>query len=124
MTLADLLPSGMSIEDLLVAMSSVSVLVSILAVWFSFLHRDLAAQRARQIALKRRDMRATVMGPRRREAHQRSMTLMRKVVDSLRLLRSKQANKVTLKLTRAGWRSKDWTPPPWRPCGRRRALWV
>jgi tight adherence protein C len=107
MTLADLIPEGMSVEDLLVLMSSLSVLVSVLAVWFSFVHRDVASQRARLIASQRRDMRATMMGPRKREAHQPSMTVMRNVVDTLKLLRSAQANKVTLKLTRAGWRSKD-----------------
>ena len=107
MTLADLLPDGMSIEDLLIAMSSISVLVSILAVWFAFLHKDLAAQRARQIATQRRDMRTRVMGPQRREAHKRSMTVMRQVVETLRLLRSAQTNKVALKLTKAGWRTKD-----------------
>lgn len=107
MTLADLIPPGWSVEDLLVVMSSLSVFVSVIAVWFSFLHRDVAAQRARLIAAQRRDMRATVMGPRKREAHQPSMTIMRSVVETLKLLRSAQANKVALKLTRAGWRSKD-----------------
>src|SRR3546814_4183280 len=67
MTFADLLPSGMSVEDLLVYMSSLSVLVSVLAVWFAFLHRDVTAQRARLIAAQRRDMRSDMMGPRRRE---------------------------------------------------------
>ena len=107
MTFDDLIPAGMSVEDLLVIMSSLSVLVSALAVWFSFLHRDVAGQRARLIADQRRSMRSSMMGPRRREAHQPSMTVMRKVVETLRLLRSAQANKVALKLTRAGWRSKD-----------------
>lgn len=107
MTLSDLLPPGMSVEDLLLVMSSLSVLVSILAVWFAFLHKDVAAQRARQIAMQRRDMRATLMGPRRREAHQRSLTAMRRVVEALKLLRTTQSNKVALKLTQAGWRSKD-----------------
>ena len=107
MTLADLIPAGMSVEDLLVIMSSLSVLVSVLAVWFAFLHRDATAHRARMIATQRREMRSTVMGPRRRQAHQPSMTIMRSVVETLSLLRSAQANKVSLKLTRAGWRSKD-----------------
>jgi tight adherence protein C len=107
MTLADLIPAGMSVEDLLVIMSSLSVLVSVLAVWFAFLHRDATAHRARMIAAQRREMRSTVMGPRRRQAHQPSMTIMRSVVETLSLLRSAQANKVSLKLTRAGWRSKD-----------------
>ena len=107
MTLADLIPEGMSVEDLLVVMSSLSVLVSVLAVWFTFLHRDVTAQRARLIAQQRRDMHVAVMGPRRREAYQPSMTVMRSVVDRLKLMRSSHANKATLKLSRAGWRGKD-----------------
>lgn len=107
MTLEDLIPPGMTVEELLIVMSSLSVLVSVLAVWFTFLHRDVAAQRARNIAQQRRSMRATMMKPQRRDAYQPSMTVMRRVVETLRLLRSAQANKVALKLTRAGWRSKD-----------------
>lgn len=107
MTFDILIPPGMSVEDLLVVMSSLSVLVSVLAVWFTLLHRDVAAKRAQMIAEQRRTMRATVMGPRRREAHMPSMTFMRKVVETMKLLRSTQADKVAMKLTRAGWRSKD-----------------
>lgn len=107
MTIEDLLPAGMSIEDVLVVMSALSVLVSILAVWFALLHRDVAAKRAYLIARQRREMRSVVMGPRRREAHMPSMTLMRQVVERLRLLGSAQAGKFELKLARAGWRTKD-----------------
>ena len=107
MTLEDLIPPGMSLEELLVVMSSLSVMVSVLAVWFTLVHRDVAAKRAQAIAEQRRSMRANVMGPRRREAHLPSMTFMRKVVETMKLLRSAQANKVALKLSRAGWRTKD-----------------
>jgi len=107
MTLDSLIPAGMSIEQLLTIMSSLSVLISILAVWFALVHRDVAAKRARLIADQRREMRAGVMGPRRREAHMPSMTVMRNVVDKLKVLRSAQANKIAIKLSRAGWRSKD-----------------
>ena len=107
MTFDDLIPPGMSVEELLIVMSSLSVLVSIVAVWFAFLHRDTGAQRARMIADRRREMRATMMGPRRRESNQSSMTFMRQVVEKLKLLRSTQANKLAMKLMRAGWRSKD-----------------
>jgi tight adherence protein C len=107
MTFDDLLPPGMSVEDLLVIMTSLSVLVSTLAVWFALLHRDTAAKRAIMIAKQRRDMRVGVMTPRRREAHMGSMTFMRQVVERLKLLRSTQANKVSAKLTKAGWRTKD-----------------
>lgn len=107
MTLADLLPPGMSVETLLITMSSLSVLVSICAVWFALLHRDVTAKRAQLIAQQRREMHAGVMGPQRREAHMPSITIMRTVVDKLKVLRSAQANKVTLKLASAGWRNKD-----------------
>ena len=107
MTLEDLLPAGMSVEDLLIALSSVSVLVSILAVWFTLLHRDATSKRAKLIADQRRDLRGGMMTPRRREAQLPSLTLMHKVVDKLKLLRSAQARKVSLKLMQAGWRSKD-----------------
>src|SRR3546814_9105138 len=76
MTLADLLPDGMSLEDMLVIMSSLSVLVSVLEVRFAFLHRDVAAQRARLIADQRRELRSSVMG--RSEEHTSALqSLMR-----------------------------------------------
>src|SRR3546814_12553547 len=40
MTFADLLPSGLSVEDLLVYFSSLSVLFTVLAWWFDFLPLD------------------------------------------------------------------------------------
>lgn len=107
MTLEDLLPAGISVENLLVALSAISVLVSILAVWFTLLHRDVTSKRAKMIADQRRDLRDGIMTPRRREAALPSVTLMHKVVDRLKLLRSAQAKKVGLKLMRAGWRSNE-----------------
>lgn len=107
MTFEDLLPPGMSVEELLIVMTSLSVLVSTLAVWFALLHRDTAAKRAQMIAKQRREMRVGIMTPQRREAHAPSMTFMHRVVEGLKLLRSTQAKKVSEKLTRAGWRSKD-----------------
>ncbi|WP_422366639.1 type II secretion system F family protein [Pelagibius sp.] len=107
MTLEDLIPPGMSIEDLLVLMSGFSVLVSVVAVWFALLHRDVSGKRADMIAAQRRDLRAGMMTPRRRDAQLQSLTMMHKVVDKLKLLRSTQAKKVSAKLMQAGWRSKD-----------------
>src|SRR3546814_13628070 len=104
MTFADLLPSGMSVADLLVYMSSLSVLVSVLAVWFAFLHRDVTAQRARLIAAQRRDMRSDMMGPRRRVAHPSRMTVMRQLVATLQSLRSAPAHQGAHNMPRPGWR--------------------
>src|SRR3546814_18634745 len=100
MTLADLLPDGTSLEDMLVIMSSLSVLVSVLAVWFAFLHRDVAAPRARLIADQRRAMRSSVMGPQRREVHQPSMTFMRHVVQ---ISEARRVGKECVSTCRSRW---------------------
>jgi len=101
------LPAGMAPEDLLVLMSALSAGSIALAVWVALLHRDPAAKRARIIAHQRSEMRAGVIGPRRRQERLPTIGMMRKVVDRLNLLRSGQANKISIKLMRAGWRSKD-----------------
>ncbi len=101
------LPAGMTPEDLLVVMSALSAGSVALAVWAALLHRDPAAKRAKLIALQRSAMQAGVVGPRRRQERLPTIGLMRQVVDRLNLLRSAQANKISLKLMRAGWRSKD-----------------
>ena len=107
MNLANYLPAGMTVEDLLVLMSALSAGSVAVAVWLALLHRDPAAQRAKLIAQQRGEMRAGVIGPRRRQDRLPTIGMMRHVVDRLNLLRSDQARKISTKLMRAGWRSKD-----------------
>lgn len=107
MNLEAILPAGMSEETLILLMTAVSAAVTCLGVWSTLLHRDPAAKRARIMAAQRDRLRAGLLAPRRRVKHTQSMTLMRQVVDHLRLLRSGQSEKLTLKLARAGYRSKD-----------------
>jgi tight adherence protein C len=101
------LPAGVTPEDVLILMSALSAGSIALAVWIGLLYRDPAAKRAQIIALQRNEMRAGVIGPRRRQERLPTIGMMRKVVDRLNLLRSGQAHKISLKLMRAGWRSKD-----------------
>jgi len=107
MNFESFLPAGVAPEDLLVLMSALSAGSVALAVWVALLHSDPAAKRAKLIAHQRNEMRAGVVGPRRRQERLPTIGMMRKVVDRLNLLRSDQANKISLKLMRAGWRSKD-----------------
>ena len=101
------LPAGMTPEDLLIIMSALSAGSVSIAVWVALLHRDPAAKRARKMALQRAEMRAGIVGPRRRQERLPTIGIMRQVVDRLNLLRSAQGNKISLNLMRAGWRSKD-----------------
>ena len=107
MNFQSFLPAGLSAEDLIVAMAAVTACVSLAAVWMALLHRDPAVRRARALAVQREALRSGMLAVRRREDRLQAMTIMRQVVERLQLMRSAQAEKISLKLARAGWRSKD-----------------
>jgi tight adherence protein C len=52
-------------------------------------------------------LREASLGPQRRVKRERGMDTIRRVVSNLKLLRSREAEKATLKLLQAGFRSKD-----------------
>ncbi len=101
------LPGGMSVEDLLILMMALSAGSVAITVWFTLLQRDPALRRAKVIAAQRSAMRNPLVGPRRRQQRLPTLGMMRRVVDSLNLLKSGQAERISQKLMRAGWRSKD-----------------
>ncbi len=101
------LPGGMSVEDLLILMTALSAGSVAITVWFTLLQRDPALKRAKAIAAQRSAMRSAMVGPRRRQQRLPTLGMMRQVVDRLNLLKSGQAERISHKLMRAGWRSKD-----------------
>ena len=101
------LPSGMSVEDLLILMTALSAGSVAITVWFTLLHHDPALRRAKVMAAQRSAMRSALVGPRRRQQRLPTLGMMRQVVDRLNLLKSGQAERISHKLMRAGWRSKD-----------------
>lgn len=98
---------GLSVPDLLVLMSGLSAASITVMLWLALIQRDPSARRIKMIALQRQALRAGVVGPRRRQDRLPTLSVMRRVVDRLNLLRSAQASKISIKLMRAGWRSKD-----------------
>jgi len=101
------LPSGVTVEDLLILMTALSAGSVAITVWFTLLQRDPAIRRAKLMAAQRIAMRSALVGPRRRQQRLPTLGLMRQVVDRLNLLKSGQAERISQKLMRAGWRSKD-----------------
>jgi tight adherence protein C len=101
------LPAGMSVEDLLILMSALSAGSVAITVWFTLLHRNPALRRAKAMTAQRAAMRSELVGPRRRQHRLPTLGMMRQVVDRLNLLKSGQAERISHKLMRAGWRSKD-----------------
>lgn len=107
MNLEAYLPAGFTLEDLIIVMSALTAGVTLLAVWSALLYHDPAARRARVMASQRELLRSGVLAPRRRQDRIQPLTIMRQVVDRLRLMRTTKAEKIAVKLAQAGWRSKD-----------------
>ena len=107
MNIDSYLPSGISVEDLLILMMALSAGSVAVTVWFTLLQRDPALRRAKVIAAQRSVMRSELVGPRRRQQRLPTLGMMRQVVDRFNLLKSGQAERISHKLMRAGWRSKD-----------------
>lgn len=98
---------GLTQEQATIIMAGLSAATISLTVWVTLLHKDPGARRVKLIAAQREALRAGVIGPRRRQERLPTISLMRRVVDRLNLLRSAQASRISIKLMRAGWRSKD-----------------
>ena len=98
------LPPGISIDDLIVVVSSLSSLSVLLLVWFALAPADKGAKRARLLAEQRKAMKAGITGPVRRRSKERtaSTSFMHDVVSKLQLMKSSQAEKTAIKLLRAG----------------------
>jgi tight adherence protein C len=107
MNIGNFLPGGVSVEDLLILMTALSAGSVAITVWFTLLQRDPAARRVKMIADQRSALRSTMVQPRRRQQRLPALGMMRQVVDRLNLLKSGQAERISHKLMRAGWRSKD-----------------
>jgi tight adherence protein C len=97
----------MTVEDLLILMAALSAGSVAVTIWFTLLQRDPALRRAKLITAQRTAMRSAMVGPRRRQQRLPTLGMMRQVVDRLNLLKSGQAERISHKLMRAGWRSKD-----------------
>ncbi len=108
MNIEDLLPAGMSIEDLIVVLSAVSVLAVITLLYIAMLPASPSIKRTKALLEQRRTLRAGMVGPQRRQDDRlQTLGTMYKVVKQFKLLKSAQAEKVALKLAQAGWRSND-----------------
>lgn len=107
MTLTDYLPAGMDLDDAIVALAAVAAFLTVIVIWYGLLVRDPLGARLRGLAQRREALMAGIAAPRRHSTRMRSLGLMHRVVDHLKLLRSAKTRDIADKLARAGWRSKD-----------------
>jgi len=102
--------NSVSADDLVVAGATVSVLMALLAVWNALVIRDPMAGRIRALAERRNVLRTAAQARRNRagrDLRSSGVSLMRQAVVKLKLMRGDQMEHISLRLARAGWRSRD-----------------
>jgi tight adherence protein C len=108
MSVLDLIP-GLSAADLITAMAALAAGFSVYAVWTALLVRDPMAGRIKNVGLHRDELRQAMLAAQGNRARRRETTVdfMRRVALRLKLLKTQQADAITLRLAQAGFRSKD-----------------
>ncbi|TAH33570.1 MAG: type II secretion system F family protein [Alphaproteobacteria bacterium] len=97
-------------SDLLAALAAAGAFITAIWVGNSFIQRDTMSSRVKALEERRKALQAGLRTTKRRKDHkaaQSSMGAMRQVVQRLQLLRSQEAEKISIKMMRAGWRSRD-----------------
>jgi tight adherence protein C len=106
--LDQVLPFGLTADSLLVVLVAGMAFITVLAVWYGLLERHPMERRARMLAERRDQLRGQLLKdktPRKRQKE--SLSVMRRVVDVLKLMQSQQTDKLHDRLSQAGLRSRD-----------------
>ena len=85
----------------------VSAVMGMLLVYRALLYRDPLADRIQSLNSRQRSLKSTLLAPKSRQRREQTLGFMRHLVQKLNLLRTKEAKKITLLLSRAGFRKND-----------------
>jgi len=95
-------------ETVIVGFAALSAFLCAFLVYRSVIFRDPMVTRIKTINARQEALKAGITAPvRRRARREQSLGAIRRLITSLNLLRTREANKARLKLSQAGWRSKD-----------------
>lgn len=94
-------------DSIVLVSAIITAVMGTLLVYRALLYRDPLADRIQSLNSRQRTLKTSLLAPKSRKRHEQSMGFMREWVKRLNLLRSKEAKKVAIQLSRAGLRSKD-----------------
>ena len=104
----DFLPAGLALDDAIAVLAAIAAFIVTAVVWQALFDRDPLQARLKALAARRDELRTGLIARAGgRTGRARHVGMMREVVQRLNLLRSRQAETITAKLARAGWRSRD-----------------
>ncbi|GIX16302.1 MAG: type II secretion system protein [Rhodothalassiaceae bacterium] len=102
--------AGLTAADIASILAALAAAVAFWAVWSSGIVDLPARRRLKALEARRQQLRAGVLAPARRrpvQRRERQMALMRRIVERLKLLQSKETEKAEQRLVQAGLRSRD-----------------
>ncbi len=85
----------------------ISAVMGTLLVYRALLYRDPVADRIQSLNSRQRSLKSSLMAPKSRQRREQSLGFMRQMVEKLNLLRTKEAKKISILLSRAGYRKSD-----------------
>ena len=104
------LPEGISGEDVITLLAATSAFLVIMAIWSTGIIKDGMDGRIKALQDRRQDLKRGYVAPIKRRStikEPKHVGFMHNLVSKLNLLKNKQAAKFQLKLTQAGYRSKE-----------------
>jgi len=105
--IADWLPYGVGLDDVIVLLSTLAALAMFAAMWQALRPSSPFERRLGQIIDRKETLRQSALANRRSQHRRTPVGLMREAVTRLNLLRSQHAAEARQKLARAGIRSQD-----------------
>ena len=105
----DVLPFGMGVDEVLVTLSGVGIFLIIWAIGQYMIERDRFTPRLKMIQDRRAELKGEMTAAKRRKKKSNGETLsvVRQIVTKLRLVQQVQVGQLQHKLINAGFRSKD-----------------
>lgn len=85
----------------------ISAIMGTLVVYRALLYRDPLADRIQSLNSRQRSLKTSLLAPKSRRRREQSLGFMRELVQKLNLLRTQEAKKISLLLSRAGHRKSD-----------------
>lgn len=107
MNLAAFLPPGVSVDLLVELGAGAANLVALFVLYRAFSPTEVIGARARSHAKRRRELRGALLTAPRPSRRQKQVTLVRNLLEKLKLNRGAEVRKSAEKLAQAGWRSAD-----------------
>ncbi len=98
---------GISGEALVEIAAGIANFVALVALYRAFAPTDTVNARARAHAKRRGELRTTLLAPVRAARRQKSVSILRALLDRMKLTRGEEVRKASEFLAQAGWRSPD-----------------